>query len=473
MPLILSAALNARIKRIHFIGIGGIGMSGIAEILCRLGYGVSGSDAQANYNTKRLEALGADVAVGHDAAHVKGADIVVYSSAIPSSNPEMRAAREDGIPVVARAEMLAELMRFRHAAAIAGSHGKTTTTSVVAALFEAAGMDPTVINGGVINRHGTNAYLGKGEWLVAEADESDGSFLRLPATVAVVTNIDPEHMDHYGSFESLVAAFRKFVEGLPFYGFAVMCVDHPVVRQLTKEIASRRIVTYGFSEDADVRAENIVLDGMGSRFDVIAGGELWMEGAAFSCPGKHNVQNCLAALAIARELGIDRARIAEGLKGFKGVKRRFTVLGASPEGVTVVDDYAHHPEEIKATLATAVAVAKGENGEKGRVIAVFEPHRYSRVQHLAEEFAECFRDADLVLVKEICAAGEAPVEGVTREALVSGVASRHPGVVKGVWRDEDVIAFVRKEGRPGDLVLCMGAGPITAFAKRLYEEMAA
>jgi len=475
MYLPLAETLNTRVKRMHFIGIGGIGMSGIAEILQRLGYCVSGSDAGVNYNTKRLQNLGAEIFQGHDAAHVAGKDIVIYSSAIPKDNPEMVAAREQNIPVISRAEMLAELMRFRHAVAIAGSHGKTTTTTIVASIFEAAGLDPTVVNGGIINRHDSNAYLGKGDWFIAEADESDGSFLRLPATVAIVTNIDPEHMEHYGTFDNLLDSFRQFIEKLPFYGFAVLCADHPETAKLAKSVTSRRIVTYGFSEGAHVRAENIAAESAGSRFDVYVGGDKWMEDVLFACPGRHNVLNCLSAIATAIELGIEREHIDAALRNFKGVKRRFTVLGATQKGVTVVDDYAHHPAEIKATLATAKCVARGgdNNGGKkaGRVFAIFEPHRYSRISALFEDFAQAFADADAVLIKDIYPAGEKPIDGITRENLVKAIAERHKGAVAGVFSDSDIIDYVSAHCGEGDIALCMGAGPITVFSQRLHDAL--
>ncbi|MET0155532.1 MAG: UDP-N-acetylmuramate--L-alanine ligase [Rickettsiales bacterium] len=476
MYLPLADTLSARVKNMHFIGVGGIGMSGVAEILQRLGYSVSGSDAGANYNTKRLERLGVTIFHGHDAAHVAGKDIVVYSSAIPADNPELVAARGNHIPVISRAEMLAELMRFRHAVAIAGSHGKTTTTTIVSSIFEAAGLDPTVVNGGVINRHESNAYLGKGDWFIAESDESDGSFLRLPATVAIVTNIDPEHLEHYGDFNALLAAFRQFIEKLPFYGFAVLCADHPETAKLAKQITSRRIVTYGFDESAAVRADNVTPGAAGSRFDVFIKGEKIMENVAFAAPGRHNVLNCLAAIAAASELGIECDAIRAALQHFKGVKRRFTVLGTSKKGVTVVDDYAHHPEEIKATLAAAKAVIKSaaeERGAKpGRVVAIFEPHRYSRVNALFREFAKAFDDADLVLVKDIYPAGEKPIDGITREALVEAIAKNHKGTSATVYSDAEIIRYMQENGRDGDMALCMGAGPVTVFAQRLHDALA-
>ena len=469
MYLPLTDTLNDRVKHMHFIGIGGIGMSGIAEILQRLGYSVSGSDVGENYNTKRLQRLGVTITRGHDAANIDGKDIVVYSSAIKSDNPEICAARENNVPVISRAEMLAELMRFRHAVAVAGSHGKTTVTTIVSAIFDAADLDPTVVNGGIINRHDSNAYLGKGDWFVAEADESDGSFLRLPTTIAVVTNIDPEHLEHYGDFETLLTSFRRFIEKLPFYGFAVLCADHPETAKLAIDVTSRRIVTYGFSDNAQLRADNVVLDATGSRFDVISDGEAWLTDVSFSFPGRHNVLNCLSAIAVAKELGLERDAIRNALLQFKGVKRRFTILGQTHNGTSVIDDYAHHPEEIKATLATAKCVI----GADKKIVAIFEPHRYSRIHALFNDFAGAFTDADVVIIKDIYPAGEKPIDGVSRESLIEAVQKIHKGALVKLSTDDEITDYVAHNCGDGDMALCMGAGPITVFAQRMHDKLTA
>ncbi len=404
---------------VHFIGIGGIGMSGIAEVLHNLGYRVQGSDQADSANVQRLREKGIEIFVGHKAENVGDAEVVVVSTAIKKSNPELIAAREKLLPVVRRAEMLAELMRFRKAVAIGGTHGKTTTTSMVATLLDAGNLDPTVINGGIINAYGTNARMGEGDWMVVEADESDGTFLKLPADVAVVTNIDPEHLDHYGTFDRVREAFRQFVENVPFYGFGVMCLDHPEVQSLVSRIEDRRVITYGENPQADVRFVNLVVDGANSRFDVqIAkrktGGTMEITGLRLPMPGRHNVSNATAAIAVAHELGISAEDIKKGLSSFGGVKRRFTHTGTW-NGVEIFDDYGHHPVEIKAVLKAA------RDSAKGRVIAVVQPHRFTRLASLFDEFAACFNDADTVVVAPVYTAGEDPIEGITSEALVSRI----------------------------------------------------
>jgi UDP-N-acetylmuramate--alanine ligase len=450
---------------IHFVGIGGIGMSGLAEILNNLGYQVQGSDVAANANVQRLKGLGIEVTVGHAAENVEAAQVVVVSSAIKGDNPEVATARQRFIPVVRRAEMLAELMRIKWSIAVGGTHGKTTTTSMIAALLDAADMDPTVINGGIINAYGTNARLGAGDWMVVEADESDGSFVKLPATIAVVTNIDPEHMEFYGSLEALHDAFEAFVENIPFYGVAILCIDHPVVQTLMGRIADRRIVTYGLSSQADVRALNITAADGVVRFDVALANRAedklrTLEGLSLPMLGHHNVQNALAAVAVAEEMGIAEDLLRSGLANFGGVKRRFTKTG-EVGGVTVIDDYGHHPVEITAVLAAA------RHGTKGRVIAVVQPHRYTRLADLFDDFCTCFNDADHVIVAEVYPAGEAPIEGVDRDALVEGLRARGHRSVVPLESSDDLPRMVRDIAEPGDLVVCLGAGNITAWANDL------
>jgi UDP-N-acetylmuramate--alanine ligase len=456
---------------IHFIGIGGIGMSGIAEILCNLGYTVQGSDQADNHNVQRLAKAGVRVWVGHDAAQLEGVRVVVVSSAVKADNPELVAARARRIPVVRRAEMLGELMRLKWSIAVAGTHGKTTTTAMVAALLDAADLDPTVINGGIINAYGTNARLGQGEWMVVEADESDGSFLRLPATIAVVTNIDPEHMDHYGDFDALRAAFGSFIERLPFYGFAVLCIDHPEVQALLAKITDRRVVTYGFSPQADIRAVAPRHDAEGGLVDIVirprnGEGERHLADVRVALPGRHNVSNALAAVAIARELGLGEPVIRRALSSLQGVKRRFTRTG-TVDGVRIIDDYGHHPVEIKAVLETARAVAEG------RVIAVVQPHRYSRLASLFEDFCTCFNDADRVLVAPVYAAGEAPIEGVDHAALVAGIRAHGHRDAQAIEGPRDLAPAIRAMARPGDLVVCLGAGSISYWANTLPAELEA
>jgi len=450
---------------IHFVGIGGIGMSGIAEVLRNLGYKVQGSDVAEGATVERLRGLGVSVEIGHAAANIGDAAVVVVSSAIKDGNPEVDAARARRVPVVRRAEMLAELMRLKSAIAIGGTHGKTTTTSLVAAVLAEAGMDPTVINGGVINALGANAYLGGGDWMVVEADESDGAFLRLPSTVAVVTNIDPEHLDHWGSFDSVRQAYRNFVNNIPFYGFAVVCADHPEAQALTAAVRDRRVITYGFNPQADIRAENLELGPEGAAFDVAARlpgarEDTRIDGLKLPMFGRHNVQNSLVAVACALELGVPDAQIRRGLAAFGGVKRRFTKVGETA-GVTVIDDYGHHPVEIEAVLGAARSVAPG------KVIAVVQPHRYSRLKELMDGFCTCFNDADHVIVAPVHAAGETPIEGVDGEALARGLVAHGHKSVDSIDGPDALPAAVADVAEAGDYVICLGAGVITLWAAEL------
>jgi UDP-N-acetylmuramate--alanine ligase len=462
-------ALPLSIGTIHFVGIGGIGMSGIAEVLHNLGYSVQGSDISESANVKRLRDAGIAVAIGHDAANLAGAQVVVVSSAITRDNPEVAAARARFLPVVRRAEMLAELMRLKWSIAVGGTHGKTTTTSLVSAVLEAAHLDPTVINGGIINAYGTNTRLGAGEWMVVEADESDGSFLRLPAVIAVVTNMDPEHLDHWGTPEAMIAGYDQFVANIPFYGFAVLCIDHPAVQQMIPRLSDHRIITYGFSPQADVRAERVTPDKLGSTFEVIATDRArnrQRRMGPFRLPmlGGHNVQNALAAIAVGLEMEIDQATLHSALLGFKGVKRRFTKTGEAG-GITVIDDYGHHPVEIAAVLkATRQAGARD-------VIAVVQPHRFSRLHSLFDEFCTCMNDAGMVIVADVYAAGEAPIEGVNRDALVEGLRARGHRSVVPLPSPARLAEMVHAMARPGDFVVCLGAGSITQWAAALPAEL--
>jgi UDP-N-acetylmuramate--alanine ligase len=467
-------ALGTDIGTIHFVGIGGIGMSGIAEVMHRLGYKVQGSDASDSYVVEKLRKAGIPVTIGHSSDNLGDAAVVVCSSAIRDGNPEVDAAAERRLPRVKRAEMLAELMRMQKTVAVAGTHGKTTTTSMIAALLDSGGLDPTVINGGIINRYGSNARLGKSDWWVIEADESDGSFLRLDGTIAVVTNVDPEHLEHYGSFEKVKDSFVEFIENVPFYGLAVLCVDHPEVQNLIGRIRDRRIVTYGFSALADVRADNVAAVPGGSRFDVQVlnrdGERRTIEGVQVPIPGRHNIQNALAAIAAAIELGISDEQIVSGFERFEGVKRRFTKVG-EVDGAAVIDDYAHHPTEIRSTLAAAregaAPASTGEGG--GRVIAVMQPHRYTRLQSLMEEFQNAFNDADVVFVTPVYAAGEEPIEGVDANALVEGLRAHGHRMVRAVTDLDDLCLALRDLAAEGDMIICMGAGDITKWAGALAD----
>ena len=462
--------MTLSIGTIHFVGIGGIGMSGIAEVMHNLGYVVQGSDLAASANVKRLESLGISVAIGHDATNVQQADVIVVSSAVKADNPEVVAARSRLVPVVRRAEMLGELMRLKWSIAVGGTHGKTTTTSLISAILDHAEFDPTVINGGIINAYGTNARLGEGEWMVVEADESDGTFVKLPATIAVVTNIDPEHLDFYGDFEHVKAAFQTFVENIPFYGFAALCIDHPEVQTMIGQITDRRIVTYGMSPQAEVRAENLRQGPGGATFDVVllsrSGEVRRIENIRLPMFGEHNVLNALAGVAVATEMGIPGEIVAGGLANFSGVKRRFTKTG-EVNGVSIIDDYGHHPVEILAVLRAA------RSATRGRVVAVVQPHRYSRLMDLFDDFCTCFNDADTVIVADVHAAGEAPIEGIDRDALVEGLRTHGHRSVEALLGPDSLPEMVSRLTNAGDLVVCLGAGTISNWANDLPDALAA
>lgn len=468
MLLLETRRKNGTLDTIHFVGIGGIGMSGIAEIMHNLGYKVQGSDLSENNNTKRLSSKGINIAIGHNAKNIINVEYVVISSAVKMDNPEIVAARDQKIPVIPRAEMLAELMRLKCAVAISGSHGKTTTTSLVACLFEAAGLEPTVINGGIINNRSTNAYVGNSNYLVVEADESDATFIKIPSTIGVITNIDPEHMDYYKDFNSLIAAFKTFIRNLPFYGFGVACVDHPVVRKLVEDVTERRIITYGIdSDDAHITAFNIRSNIYSSIFDIKlqlpnSVGTTTIEHISIPTPGKHNVLNALAAIAIGVELNFGIKIIKDGFKAFQGVKRRFTRV-FEYEGVEIIDDYAHHPAEVSATLATARTIASSRSS---RVIAIFQPHRYSRLVNLYEEFSKCFADADLIYIVDVYAAGEDPIKGINSQQLVNSMSKINNNVLY-LANHQDIAEIIRKEAQSGDLVVMMGAGSISTWANEL------
>jgi UDP-N-acetylmuramate--alanine ligase len=454
---------------IHFVGIGGIGMSGIAEVMHNLGYKVQGSDAAESANVKRLRDLGIKVMVGQVAENLGDAQVLVVSSAIKANNPELVEARAGLLPVVRRAEMLAELMRLKSCVAIGGTHGKTTTTSLVAALLDAGDIDPTVINGGIINAYGTNARLGAGEWMVVEADESDGTFTKLPSTIAVVTNIDPEHLDHYGSFDGVRDAFVQFIENVPFYGLAVLCIDHPEVQALMGRVSDRTLVTYGTSLQADVRASNVRMDGAVTVFDVTltdrkSEDTTNIEGLRLAMPGHHNMLNALAAVAVAHRMGLSADAITKGLAGFGGVKRRFSHVGAW-NGVEIYDDYAHHPVEITAVLQAA------RSASQGRIIAVVQPHRYTRLRDLFDEFCSCFNDADTVFVSPVFEAGETPIEGINRDTMVQGLHERGHKNAVALESPEALPAAIADIAEPGDMVVCLGAGSITQWANALPDNL--
>ncbi|MDJ0640597.1 MAG: UDP-N-acetylmuramate--L-alanine ligase [Paracoccaceae bacterium] len=449
---------------IHFVGIGGIGMSGIAEVLIHAGYTVQGSDLKASKITNRLGELGATIFEGQRAENLEGAEVIVISSAIKPGNPELDEARRLGLPVVRRAEMLAELMRLRSNIAVAGTHGKTTTTTMVAALLDGGGIDPTVINGGVIHAYGSNARVGQSDWMVVEADESDGTFNRLPATIAIVTNIDAEHMEHWGTIESLRKGFDDFVGNIPFYGLAVLCTDHPEVQALVGRITDRRVVTFGFNAQADVRAVNLTYERGVAHFDVELSDGVVIEGCTLPMPGDHNVSNALAAIAVARHLGMKGAEIREALAAFKGVNRRFTRVG-EVNGVTIIDDYGHHPVEIAAVLKAA-RQAVGADSD-ARVIAVHQPHRYSRLSSLFDDFCTCFNEADVVGIAEVYSAGEDPIPGASQDDLVAGLVRHGHRHARSVIDEDDLERLVREQTRPGDIVVCLGAGTISVWANNL------
>ena len=456
---------------VHFVGIGGIGMSGIAEVLHNLGYKVQGSDIAENANCKRLAALGIRIMIGHRADNLGSAEVVVVSSAVKKDNPEVLAARARFVPVVRRAEMLGELMRLKWSVAVGGTHGKTTTTSMVGTLLEAAHFDPTVINGGIINAYGTNTRMGEGEWMVVEADESDGTFVKLPAVITIVTNMDPEHLDHYGSVEAMNRAYEDFVHNIPFYGVAVLCIDHPVVQAMIPRLSDRRVITYGFSPQADVRAIDLRLDPMGSTYNVVINDRFRelasrIDDVHLPMVGQHNVQNSLAAVAVAHEMRIPEGVIQRGFSGFGGVKRRFSRTGEA-NGVTVIDDYGHHPVEIAAVLKAA------RQATRGKVIAVVQPHRYTRLSNLFEEFCTCFNDADVVLAADVYPAGEQPIEGVSGESLAAGLRARGHRHVEHLKDPKELAKIVATLAAPGDLVVCLGAGSITYWAQALPGELQA
>jgi len=456
------------IGTIHFIGIGGIGMSGIAEVMHNLGYKVQGSDVAEGYVIEGLREKGIKVMIGHKAENLGDAVVVVTSTAIKRGNPEVELALERRVPVVRRAEMLAELMRLKSTVAIAGTHGKTTTTSMVAALLDAGGVDPTVINGGIINSYGSNARLGASDWMVVEADESDGSFLRLDGTIAVVTNIDPEHLDHYGSFEKVKDSFVEFVENVPFYGAALLCIDHPEVQAIIPRVRDRKVVTYGFSAQADVRGDAVTPMPGGNRFDAVIrardGSTRRIEGITLPMPGRHNVQNALAAIGVALEMGISDAILANGFAKFGGVKRRFTKVG-EVDGATIIDDYGHHPVEIRAVLAAA------REGAGARVIAVVQPHRFTRLRDLMADFQTAFNDADIVYVAPVYPAGEAPIDGVDAAALVAGLKQRGHRAAQVIAGPDALAETLADVLRPDDMVICLGAGDITKWAAALAENI--
>jgi UDP-N-acetylmuramate--alanine ligase len=463
------AGFRTDIGIIHFVGIGGIGMSGIAEVMANLGFRVQGSDVAEGYVVQGLREKGIEIFIGQRAENVAQASVVVTSTAIKRDNPEVVAAAARRIPIVRRAEMLAELMRLKSCVAVAGTHGKTTTTSLVAALLDAGGLDPTVINGGIINTYGSNARLGAGEWMVVEADESDGSFLRLGGTFGIVTNIDPEHLDHWGDFDAIREGFRQFVNHVPFYGAGILCIDHPEVQALLPRVSDRRIITYGFSAPADIRGENVTPVPGGNRFDVVVrgrDGDRRIAELTLPMPGRHNVLNALSAVAVAVELGIEDDAIRTGFARFGGVKRRFTKVG-EVDGLTIIDDYGHHPVEIRAVLAAA------REGAGARVFAVVQPHRFTRLRDLMAEFQAAFNDADRVYVTPVYAAGEAPIEGVDAHALVTGLRGAGHRGADAVADADDLAAKLAAEATPGDMIVCLGAGDITKWAAGLAAAIAA
>jgi UDP-N-acetylmuramate--alanine ligase len=452
---------------IHFVGIGGIGMSGIAEVLLNLGYTVQGSDAKTSKITDRLAGFGAKIFEGQRAENIEGAAVVVISSAIKRGNPELDEARRRKLPIVRRAEMLAELMRLKSNVAIAGTHGKTTTTTMVATLLDAGNFDPTVVNGGIIHAYGSNARMGQGEWMVVEADESDGTFNRLPATIAIVTNIDPEHMEHWGSIENLRDGFTQFVSNIPFYGLAVCCTDHPEVQALVGRITDRRVTTYGFNAQADVRAVNLTYKKGVAHFDIrLQAEDTVIEGCTLPMPGDHNVSNALSAVAVAHHLGMKTEEIRQALANFGGVNRRFTKV-AEVDGVTIIDDYGHHPVEIAAVLKAA------RQASEGRVIALHQPHRYTRLSNLFDDFCACFNEADVVAIAEVYAAGEEPIPGASRDDLVAGLIRHGHRHARAILDESDLARLVKEQARPGDMVVCLGAGTISTWAHGLPEKLKA
>jgi UDP-N-acetylmuramate--alanine ligase len=466
MRMNAATKLPGDVGPIHFVGIGGIGMSGIAEVLLNHGYVVQGSDLKKTKITDRLHEKGALIFEGQRSENIDNAAVIVISSAIKPGNPELEAARARGLPIVRRAEMLAELMRLKSNIAVAGTHGKTTTTTMMAELMVAGKFDPTVVNGGIIHAYGSNARVGLGEWMVVEADESDGTFNRLPATIAIVTNIDPEHMEHWGDFDALRQGFLDFVSNIPFYGLAVCCTDHPEVQALVGKITDRRVVTYGFNAQADVRVINLTYKGGIAHFDVaLQSEEAVIEGCSLPMPGDHNVSNALSAVAVSRHLGMSGDEIRDALANFGGVNRRFTKVGVV-DGVTIIDDYGHHPVEIAAVLKAA------RQSCEGRVIAVHQPHRFTRLSHHFEEFCACFNDADVVGIADIFSAGEVPIEGASRDDLVAGLVRHGHRQASAVKNESDLARLVREHAKPGDMVVCLGAGTISTWANGLPAQMA-
>ncbi len=466
--------LPLNIGSLHFVGMGGIGMSAIAEILLSMGYQVQGSDMNRNANVERLVSKGAKAFIGHEASHVEGTSVVVVSSAIKNDNPELVAARQAGIPVILRAEMLAELMRLKSSIAVAGTHGKTTTTSLISAVLCAGTIDPTVINGGIIQAFGSNARIGQGEWLVAEADESDGSFLKLPAQVGIITNIDPEHMEHYGDFEGVKAAFKQFALQIPFYGVTLAGIDHPVVRELVDDLrsdeslTSKKILTYGSPANADIQLVNCIPGSGELTFDLefsenMRGGAQTVTGFKLPMPGHYNALNAAVAVAVAHEIGVEIADIRDGLAGFSGVKRRFTHVG-SVQNFDLYDDYAHHPVEISSVLGAS------KSSTSGRVIAIMQPHRYSRLQCHFEDFQACFDDADIVVMAPVFAAGEDPLDGFDHKTLGAGVAARGNDV-RYVHHSSDLAPLLSEIAEPGDLIIGLGAGSISNWMHNLPNEL--
>lgn len=454
---------------VHFVGIGGIGMSGIAEVMHNLGYSVRGSDVAEGPTIQRLREKGIPIVIGHSPQNIDDAEAVIISTAIKADNPEVAAARARHIPVVRRADMLAELMRLKWTVSVAGTHGKTTTTSMVAALLDEAALDPTVINGGIINAYGANARLGEGDWMVVEADESDGTFIRLPTTIAVVTNIDPEHLDHWAGFDNLRDAFDTFIENTPFYGFGIVCLDHPEVQALVGRVTDRRLITYGSNPQADVRAENIRFSRGGAHYDLVfreRGRELSrIDDVKLPMPGVHNVLNSLPAAIVAKRLGASDEQIKAGFAKFAGVKRRFTKAGEW-NGVTIVDDYGHHPAEIAAVMRAARAMAAG------KIIAVVQPHRYTRLRDLFDDFCGCLNEADIALIADVYAAGEAPIDGVDRDALVKGLEAHGHKDARALNNFDSLPKVIAEIAEDGDYVICLGAGDITKHANALGDALA-
>tara|TARA_B100002051_G_scaffold98322_1_gene93930 strand:- start:11 stop:1399 length:1389 start_codon:yes stop_codon:yes gene_type:complete len=454
---------------IHLIGIGGIGMSSIAEVLINLGYKITGSDIALNKNVQRLQELGVKIYIGENAKHLKDASIVVISSAIKNNNVELNAAYVKRIPVIRRADMLAELMRFKKSIAIGGTHGKTTTTSLISAILDNAKYDPTVVNGGIIEAYGSNARLGKGDWMVVEADESDGTFTRLPSTYVVVTNIDKEHLDFYGNKNNLYRAFMHFIENIPFYGVAFLCIDNADTQKLYKEIKYRKLVSYGFNNQANVKAINLSVRNGLTNFDVkIDGNEKLknkiIKNISITMPGKHNVRNALASIALAIELGINTNIIKDTLKNFKGVERRFSIIG-NKKGVTYIDDYAHHPTEISSVLEAAKSICEG------KLIAIFEPHRYSRINNLFDEFSVSFHDADILFVTEIYEAGEKNKLKINKNKIINSILSAGHKDVRGLDNFNDLLLMLENITNAGDYVIFLGAGSISRNARKMVEKI--